>query len=165
MIQVKRVVSKDWEYKDNDNEMNAFKEVMRANIDKQDDGLVGIFWYDPSKEELFGVRSVSVNDVNYYESSLFGAKVKTCTPLHYRVWEKEHYRGKDVRFNGDYTLWPRGRVFYVDGEGFVVTVGTWIEDNPEAKDEILFEFDLPQDTEFRVDEHWDLGHGWSDKFI
>lgn len=31
--------------------------------------------------------------------------------------------------------------------------------------EIMLEFQLPEDnTRFAQDEHWDLGHGWSNEF-
>lgn len=158
--------SEDWRTDTPDEEINVFRELMADNISKQDDGEVGIFWYDPKEQELFGVKSADVNDVEYYNSTLFDhAEVKTCRPLHYKVWEREYHRGKDKRFRGDYTLVPRGRVFYVQDKGFVVIVGDWIDQYPEAKDEILYEFNLPDDTEFRKDVHWDIGHGWSDKFM
>lgn len=116
--------------------------------------------------ELFGVKSADVDDVPYYKSALFGnAEVKTCRPLHYKIWEREHHRGKDDRFKGDYTLVPRGRVFYVKDKGFVVIVGDWIDDYPEAKAEIILEFNLPKDVKFKKDVHWNIGHEWSDKFI
>jgi hypothetical protein len=48
----------------------------------------------------------------------------------------------------------------------VENVGDWIKDYPSCKDLILIEFQLPKDnTEFVIDSHWDLGHGWSDKKI
>lgn len=164
---MKRVVyAADWSYDSEDDSVNALKELMHENISRQDDPEVGIFWYDPEDESLFGVKSADVNDVDFYKSNLFnGQEVKTCRPLHYKVWEKEFYRGKDKRFQGDYTLVPRGRIFYVKDEGFVVIVGDWIDDYPEAKDEILYEFNLPKDTKFKKDIHWCLGHGWSDKFM
>ena len=59
---------------------------------------------------------------------------------------------------------PRGRVFEFKDEGFIVFTGSWINDYPEAKDEIIYEFQLPADTKFVQDEHWDLGHGWSNEF-
>ena len=160
-----KVYKKDWEYNSSE-DINALKELMAENMKHQDDSEVGIFWYDPENDELFGIKSADVNDVPFYRSNLFGGKeVKTCRPLHYKVWEKEHYRGKDRRFQGDYTLVPRGRVFLVKGEGFIVVVGDWINDYPQAKSLILDEFNLPESTEFRIDEHWSLGHGWSDKFM
>ncbi len=151
---MKRMInSSDWDYNSDNNDVNALKELMAANIEKQNDSEVGIFWYDSESQELFGVRSADVNDVPFYYSNLFGSKVKTCRPLHYKVWQKEHFRGKDERFNGDYTRVPRGRVFYVEDKGFIVIVGSWIDDFPEAKHEILTEFNLPSDTEFKKDRH------------
>lgn len=161
---MKRFIRSDWEYNSTD-DVNALKELMAANISRQEDPKVGIFWYDPEEQGLFGVRSADVEDVQFYHSNLFNKEVKTCRPLHYKVWEKEFFRKKDKRFFGDYTLVPRGRIFYVKDEGFVVVVGSWIDDYPEAKDEILYEFDLPEDTVFHKDIHWSLGHGWSDKFM
>ena len=158
--------SEDWRTDTADPMVNAFREAMAANIDKQDDAEVGIFWYDTSQKELFGIKSADVNDVEFYKSNLFeGKQVKTCTPLHYKVWQKEYHRGKDKRFFGDYTLVPRGRVFFVEDIGFVVIAGDWIDDYPEAKEEILYEFNLPKDTQFKKDVHWNIGHGWSDKFM
>ena len=160
-----KIYKKDWEYNSSE-DINALKELMTENIKHQDDGEVGIFWYDAENDDLFGVRSANVNDVPFYKSNLFnGKEVKTCRPLQYKVWEKEYYRGKVTRFQGDYTLVPRGRIFFVKDEGFVVVVGDWIDEYPQAKATILYEFNLPDNTEFRVDEHWNLGHGWSDKFM
>lgn len=162
---MKKYIRNDWDYSSSD-EINALKELMASNISKQDNGEVGIFWYDPEKDELFGVKSADVDDVKFYNSSLFNnVEVKTCRPLHYKVWEREYYRGKDKRFQGDYTLVPRGRVFYVKAQGFVVVVGDWIDTYPGAKEIILSEFNLPTDTVFKKDSHWNIGHGWSDKFI
>ena len=163
---MKRLInSSDWEY-NSDNNINALKELMTENIQHQDEGEVGIFWYDPTTDELFGVKSANVNDVEYYKSTIFeGQEVKTCRPLHYKVWDREYHRGKDKRFRGDYTKVPRGRVFYVKGQGFIVVVGDWINDYPEAKEDILFEFNLPDDTQFKIDSHWSINHGWSDKFM
>lgn len=160
-----KIYKRDWEYNSSE-DINALKELMAENIKYQDDGEVGIFWYDPETDELFGVKSADVNDVPYYKSNLFnGKEVKTCRPLHYKVWEKEYYRGKDKRFRGDYTLVPRGRVFFVKDEGFIVVVGEWINNYPAAKTLIIDEFNLPNDAEFRIDEHWNISHGWSDKFM
>lgn len=163
---MKRLIfSQDWDTTTNDPEINAFRELMADNIDKQDDSYVGIFWYDVNNNELFGVKSAALEDVNFHKSTLFDEEVKTCRPLHYSVWDKEYHRKKDPRFSGDYTLVPRGRVFYVKNKGFIVVVGDWIDKYPEAKNEIIYEFNLPDNTEFKKDEHWNIGHGWSDKFI
>lgn len=157
--------SEDWRTDTGDPMINAFRELMSENIDHQDDPYVGIFWYDVESDDLFGVRSACVDDLQFYHSNLFNANVKTCTPLHNKVWDKESRRKKDRRFSGNYTRVPRGRVFEIEDVGFVVCVGEWINEYPQAKELILDEFQLPEDTEFKIDSHWNLGHGWSDKFI
>lgn len=154
--------SEDWRTDTEDPQINAFRQIMKENAALQDDPYVGIFWYDPKKNELFGVKSVLAEDVPFKLTDLFDRKAKTCTPLHEKVWRKEHYRGNDPRFNYDYTKVPRGRVFEVEDEGFYVMVGSWIEKYPQAKELILDEFELPEDnTTFKIDIHWELGHGWS----
>lgn len=61
---------------------------------------------------------------------------------------------------------PRGRVFEFKDEGFKICVGNWINDNPEAIDEIMFEFQLDKNkTKVLIDEHWDLGRGWSNDYL
>lgn len=162
---MKRVFSDDW-ISTGSGIVDSFKDVMDSNIDIQDDPYLGIFWYDINSCELFGVKSCLADDVPFYKSNLFDEKIRTCRPLHYKVWEKEHHRGRDRRFQGDYTRVPRGRVFQLESGKFIVMVGSWIDDNPEAKELIIDEFQLPEDsTEFQIDIHWELGHGWSDKFM
>lgn len=157
--------SEDWKTDTNNNMINCFRELMFENNEYQDDALVGIFWYDPAKDDLFGVYAVDVNDVNFYKSDTFNCEVKTCKQLHYAIWQKECNKGRDKRFQTmDYTKYPRGRVFQLSDGSFIVCVGKWIRDYPSCKDLILIEFQLPKDnTEFVIDSHWDLGHGWSDK--
>ena len=64
---------------------------------------------------------------------------------------------------------------FVNSDGTLfVAVGSWIEGkihnevvlDPEfVRELIIDEFNLPDDVEFKVDEHWNIGHGWSeDKF-
>lgn len=148
-----------------DNFINAAMEAMIQNDATSNEGMVGSFWYDPEEHELFGVNSVPVSDCTPYRSSLFDVSVRTASKLHEKIWKKEHYRGKDPRFFGDYTQVPRGRVFYREDGVFVVCVGRWIEKYPECKDLVIDEFELPADaTVFKQDEHWDIGHGWSNEF-
>jgi hypothetical protein len=155
--------SADWKPNTEDSMINGFRDIMAYNNQFQDDPYVGIFWYDTETNELFGVVTANAEDVPYYKSTIFDAPARTCKPLHYKVWQKEYYRGRDRRFSGDYTQVPRGRVFQIKDKGFVVCVGSWINEYPQAKAEILYEFQLPEDTEFKIDSHWELGHGWSDK--
>lgn len=156
--------SEDWRTDTDDPMVNAFREQMIYNNQFVDDPYVGIFWYDPNEDMLFGVYSALAADTNYYPSKIFNANARTCKALHYQVWSKEqHKRRKNPKFMGDYTKIPRGRIFEVENRGFVVCVGAWINEYPQAKELIIDEFQLPDDTEFLVDSHWDLGRGWSDK--
>ena len=148
------------------NEENAAMELMLANDEVQDDSYVGCFWYDTLEKELFGVSKTLHTDVPYYYSKQFDCNVRTGRALHKNIWKKEHYRGRDSRFVGDYTRIPRGRVFEFENIGFKVFVGDWINKYSEARKEIIWEFQLPEDkTEFVIDSHWDLGHGWSDDYM
>lgn len=156
--------SEDWKTNTDNDRVNAFREIMAYNNQFVDDPYVGIFWYDPEEDDLFGVYSSLAEDMKFYESTMFGGMARTCRPLHYSIWQKECNRGRDKRFQTmDYTKYPRGRVFEVQGQGFVVCVGSWINDYPSVKELVLEEFQLPDDTEFLIDSHWELGHGWSDK--
>lgn len=141
--------------------------AMLENIDIQDDAYLGPFWYDKNKNELFGVVKALATDCQWYNNTEFGETVRTGRALHQAIWKKESYRGKDKRFTGDYRWVPRGRVFEFKGESerYIVCTGDWIDKYPEAKLEILYEFNLPEDkTTFIKNEHWDLGHGWSKEF-
>lgn len=159
------IYASDWDTNTDDAEMNAFREAMADNIDSQDDPKVGIFWYDTKADDLFGVTAIDLDTAPAYRSNLFDKPVQTCKQLHYKIWAKEYHKGRDKRFQGDYTQVPRGRIFYVEGEGFIVTVGSWIKEYPSCKELVMIEFDLPEDsTRFEIDEHWELGHGWSDKY-
>ena len=148
-----------------DDVTNAAIEVMINSFDEQDEPMVGPFWYDPKNKEIYGHVVALAKDRPYYFSPSWKKNVKTGSALHKSIWEREFFRHKDKRFTGNYTLKPRGRVFEFENEGFKVFVGNWINDYPEAKEEILYVFQLPKDkTEFVIDEHWDIGHGWSSEF-
>lgn len=140
-------------------------EVMNYNKQYQNNALLGIFWYDDNKKELFGVKSSLSDGVKWYHSSTWNTNVRTEPRLHEQIWQKEYFRQKDKRFRGDYTRIPRGRIFEFENEGFKVLTGSWIDDYPNVRELILDEFELPQDTEFMQDSHWDIGHGWSQEYI
>lgn len=142
----------------------AAMDAMYSNNAHQDDPEVAMFWYDPEEDELFGIKSTLATDLNWYRSNQWNIDIRTDKHLHKNIWQKEYFRGKDKRFQGDHTLMPRGRVFEFRGQGFKVFTGDWIDDYPQAKQMILDEFNLPEDTEFVKDIHWDIGHGFSDEF-
>lgn len=147
-----------------DDKLNSAIEVMKDSFFTQDDPYIGPFWYDPIKKEVYGNIMALASEKPFYHSIQFNKDVKTGNALHQNIWKKEEHRGKDNRFKGDYTLRPRGRVFEFKDEGFKICVGKWINDYPEAKKEILDVFQLPSNSEFIIDEHWDIGHGWSQEF-
>ena len=146
---------------DRDDLAKSAIETMKESFSKQNEAYVGPFWYDPQKQEVYGYVLSLASDVKPYFSTSWKKYVKTGNALHESIWNKEYNRGKDERFKGDYTKKPRGRVFEFQDEGFVVYVGSWINQYPEARFEILDVFNLPRNTKFRIDEHWEIGHGWS----
>ena len=145
-------------------EHNDFIDIMKEGL-HNDDPKVGIFWYNPIKNELFGVVALSLND----EGITNCPKGKTCKILHKKKWQNEYRRlkyqeHKDNTFPyiGAYEDKPRGRIFYKDNK-FFITVGSWINenDNYKAIDLIENEFDITnEDTEIIEDSHWDIGSGW-----
>lgn len=144
--------------------MDAAKDLMKSNMNKQDDAYVGCFWYDPKKKDLYGVVQSRAEDTPFYKSSQWDKEIRTGNALHQNVWKKESMRGKDKRFSGDYKQKPRGRVFEFKDDGFKICVGDWIDKYPEAIKEIVDVFNLPENTEVIKDEHWNIGHGWSQEF-
>lgn len=142
-----------------------------------DDGKpqVGIFWLDYVHNTLFGVQK---DDAEKYISS---NKISTLPKLHRTYWHKQHHRAVvkgDVNsifyVETNYTLIPQGRVFVREDGSLYVAVGSWINGeingkkviNQQAVREVIAdEFNLPDDFEFVIDHHWDIGRGWSgDKF-
>lgn len=134
------------------------QEMAQASLDTPQ---VGIFWYSPKINDLFGVYTEDASVVK-------AAKLTTLSKRHDQIWKKEHFRAVskgDINspFYSNANVYdiPRGRVF-VYGDSYEVLIGKWIEDYPQVKDLILNEFNLPPDkTVFKYDSHWDLGHGWS----
>lgn len=124
---------------------------------------VGIFWFDVSKAEVFGVLKGLASD--YITERGDGTYPK----LHKQWWAKRHRsavaRGLvDSPFysTADYTQFPRGRVFVRADGSFYVTVGSWVKDVDESvfREVISEEFDLPLDFDINIAHHWDIGHGW-----
>jgi hypothetical protein len=125
-----------------------------------DKAEVGIFWYDKDLDELFQVHSIPACELK--EGQL------TYPKLHKTIWQKLRQKaiyhkkeGKkyDPVYLQDYTQVPRGRIFLKNGT-FTVFTGSWL--TPEIKEMIIQEFNLQESTvEFRIDIHWEIGHGWS----
>ena len=46
---------------------------------------------------------------------------------------------------------------------YIIAVGSWIDQNPEAIAAIIEEFDLPREkTIVQKASHWDIGQTWAD---
>lgn len=145
-----------------DSEHSEHIQSMHNYMGSESGEKVGLFWYSPKDEELFGVNSVNASDLRFDMNGR-----KTISKLHRDIWQRQKQRdkakGKVSIWSGDYTMIPRGRVWQrQEDEKFYVTIGSWIDKYPEAKDLILDEFDLPNDVEFIIDRHWEIGHGWSE---
>lgn len=144
--------------------MGRFKDNGRPKL--------GIFWYDYNNDVLFGVEK---GDAELYVTQ---GRLATFPKLHKTYWQKMHYKAvskgdtESVFYNEhDYTQIPRGRVFLEDGK-YYVNVGSWINgyingnkciDSEKLRELVSDEFNLPDSFEFRQDEHWDIGHGWSEE--
>ncbi len=147
-----------------DEEYQEALSVMAANRGKGDAPKVGIFWYNVSKQCLFGVISHKRID---YDKPNAGGGLITCSEMHEDVWKKEYYKQKyhsmgNGPFKGEYQYKPRGRVFYSPADDqYIIAVGTWIEQHKEALPLIYEEFDLPKDkTIIKQAHHWDIGQTW-----
>lgn len=155
----------------------SHKEMIGVMSQFFDDGKpqVGIFWVDYVHNTLFGVQK------DHAEKYIKEREVGTINRLHRTYWHKQHHRAvakgdtnSIFYIETNYTLIPRGQAFVRPDGSVFVAVGQWINGeingqqvvNQQAIREVIAdEFNLPDDFEFVIDEHWDIGHGWSgDKF-
>lgn len=141
--------------------------AMRANLDKQDNPKVGIFWYQQIAKRLFGVIAVDKDSI---KKPNVGGGLITCYELHKDVWKKrfreQKYKNNGVGpYKGDYKDHARGRVFYnPNTDTYQIGVGSWINESPEAKEAIIEEFNLQnQKYEFKIIIHWEIGMGWENQ--
>ena len=139
------------------NREDAINEMLKYFKDNPE---VGIFWYNEEAEDLFEVHSIPIDELKNGQY--------TFPKLHKTIWQKQRAKAMICKQNNkpynpiylnDYTLIPRGRVFYKD-ETFYIFVGNWINDY--IKELILAEFNLQNaNVVFKTDIHWEIGHGWS----
>ncbi|MDR0733215.1 MAG: hypothetical protein LBF08_04030 [Dysgonamonadaceae bacterium] len=137
--------------------------VMSQNLDNQDSPRVGIFWYDARNDDLFGVVSSHASEARVSKG------FATVNTLHRDYWKKQYNKfkfksngGEVYPYIGDYKDTPRGRVFYdVNANRYIVNVGSWINEYPQAKALIIDEFNLEGENYlFETAIHWEIGHGW-----
>lgn len=173
---MRKTIKKYVEYIADDSETADYKSLMSQAFLPENSGRVGIFWYSPARNELFGV--VKANPYDLDDKNLSSARLPnsdvvayTCRVLHEQVWKKEynwhkfHDDGSINLFVGDYKDKPRGRIFYEPQQKlFKVCVGDWIKQNREAIDIIVDEFGLlDSDFDFVISNHWDIGMGWENR--
>ena len=140
--------------------------VMAANRGSGQEPKVGIFWYNVTLKQLFGVVTHKRSD---YVKPNAGGGLITCSEMHEDVWKKEFYKQKFRNsgkgpFIGEYQNKPKGRVFYSPHDDqYIIAVGSWIDQHPEVINMITEEFDLPKDkTVMKKASHWDIGQTWND---
>ena len=147
---------------------DSHKEMINLMRNFFDDGKpqVGIFWLDYVHNTLFGVQK---DDAEKYIED-YG--VGTLPELHRTYWQKQHHRAvtkQDIKsifyIESNYKLIPRGQVFVRPDGRVYVAVGHWINgeidgqhvvDQQKVREIIADEFNLPDDFEIVIDEHWDI---------
>ena len=148
-------------------ELDDAMRLMQSNRGKGDEPMVGIFWYSPGRNELFGVRSHRITDYKHANSrSEFGSI--SCSEMHEDVWKKEYHRQRYKNdgigpYLGAYEMTPRGRIFYnPETDVYTIAVGAWIEQYPQAVPVIVDEFNLSGTTYVvKTAHHWDIGQKWN----
>lgn len=161
---------------DQNSEYNSLKDVseemyrkalntMDSNLDEQNKPKVGIFWYSPQIDELFGV--IAIDAATAPKS---GDGLRTCKELHKYVWKKQYnyskFHNENTPFHGDYKYTPRGRIFYDDElDIYHVMVGAWMNDYPSVRQKIKEAFNLTDSKLHVVFErgiHWEIGMGYGE---
>lgn len=149
-----------------DAELDEAMKLMASNRGKDEEPKVGIFWYSPQRDELFGVRSHRASEyVKANARTEFGTV--SCAEMHEDVWKKEFHKQKYKNggigpYVGAYEMTPRGRIFYnPETDEYTIAVGEWINQYPQAIAMIEEEFNL-QNTNHSVKtaHHWDIGQKW-----
>lgn len=141
-------------------------EAMDATLSEQENPKVGIFWYSPQLQDVFGV--VAIDAATAPKSGNSG--LRTCKELHKYIWKKQFNYDKahnvNSPFHGDYKYTPRGRVFYDDElDVYHVMIGAWMNDHPEAQSKIRAAFNLTDPDLHVVFErgiHWEIGMGYGE---
>lgn len=111
------------------------------------DPYVGIFWFDEKELDLVHVTKQELRDARR-----IGDKIM-CSGLHEDYWLKQYRKARakgllESPFYGDWTMIPRGRIFYdIPTQTFVCYVGKWYKKYERIlRDLILIEFDIPKES-------------------
>ena len=98
-------------------------------------------WYDPKEHDFFGVYKKELTPKMVEDAKANGVMV-----INYE--------------QPDHSQETKGRVAWAV-DHFVVFVGQWAKDIEDELTALLEKYFALPYFEFRYDEHWDLGHGWS----
>lgn len=135
--------------------------LMKELYDNENNPKIGIFWYLPEENDLFGVNSIIMLEDDYKKSRF------TLSTSHKTYWQRQEHKAiakgdRDSIFLQDYTQIPRGIVAYQNGR-FIAIVGSWYKDyEDDLRGLITFEFNLT-DFEFEIGEYLELGDSWDEK--
>ena len=135
---------------------NAFMECMIANSEFANHPNLGFFCYDIDTDDIFCIQSKLARECKFKYSDEFKGNVRTFNLSFYGYWQYQCEKNnckkrKDKRLAQNFKDVPKGIIYEKENEGFLVCVGSWINEFPHVKDWVIMEFNLPKDkTEFIV---------------
>lgn len=135
------------------NEEQEMVDYMASNLNKSP-AQVGTFFYDITSDKLIMVDSMSTKYAPTFGS---GKGKRTTDKLHRDIWN-------DEGMTGDFTLCPRGRVFYNnETNSYEIMVGHWVDEYPNILDLVKKRFHLNDEKcELKYGEHWEIGNGFTE---
>ena len=135
------------------NKEQEMVDYMKSNINKNP-AQVGTFFYDTTKDKLFLVDTMSTEYAPTFGS---GKGKRTTDKLHRDIWADEW-------MVGDFTMTPRGRVFYDNAtNSYEIMVGHWADEYPNVLSLVKKRFHLENEKcELKYGEHWEIGNGFNE---
>lgn len=110
---------------------------------------------------VFNVYSLFNISAKWIYSDVFNETIRTVKFNSEKYWNSRNRNKINLKF---YEV-PRGKVIEIKDKGFRVYVGNWINNYPNAKKDILYEFQLPEnETTFVIDNRWNVGSNFFDGF-
>jgi hypothetical protein len=128
-------------------------DYMASNLNKNP-AQVGTFFYDVKNNKLFLVDAMSTKYAPTFGS---GKGKRTTDKLNKDIWADEW-------MVGDFTMTPRGRVFYDNATNtYEIMVGHWVDQYPDLLNLVKNRFHLNNEKcELKYGEHWEIGKGFDE---